>query len=432
LAAAGSGDGGPLEAATEPAQALANPTHGEVVMRAPARIPILAIASILLIGSCSGGPVSSPSTPAATPAPPSAAAGTPAPSATPAPTPSPTPDVADLVEGALATLRDPALAVEFTLSGQVIISGTTFDSEGTITVVGPDLAGTYELQPFDIRSSEVSAGGKVWLRSGDGRWTRDDQLPAAVPTLASAFQGTPGVEHWEEMTVESTRLIRAELNGVNLDGLLVALGMADPGTTGARGTVALMVTPAGALAAIQFDNVIHSPGEGIEPEEMTRTLTVERLATAGEAGAPIVRAPDDYWLRYYSEDLGYLITFPRTMKRGAKDGADTYTDTGGYLTAWAAVLDTGQTLSTLAKAEIARLKKGGLKVVKDTTLTLDEVPARRIEMTFTEGGKAHWGVKVITVHGDVQYQLVWLSLAREKKADLPILDEMLQSFRSAF
>ena len=194
--------------------------------------------------------------------------------------------MADLVEGALATLRDPALAVEFTLSGQVIISGTTFDSEGTITVVGPDLAGTYELQPFDIRSSEVSAGGKVWLRSGDGRWTRDDQLPAAVPTLASAFQGTPGVEHWEEMTVESTRLIRAELNGVNLDGLLAALGMADPGTTGARGTVALMVTPAGALAAIQFDNVIHSPGEGIEPEEMTRTLTVERLATAGEAGAP--------------------------------------------------------------------------------------------------------------------------------------------------
>ena len=51
------------------------------------------------------------------------------------------------------------------------------------------------------------------------------------------------------------------------------------------------------------------------------------------------------------------------------------------------MLDTGETLSALAKAEIARLKKGGIKVVKDTTLTLDEVPARRIEMTFTEGGK---------------------------------------------
>jgi hypothetical protein len=397
------------------------------------RILAATLASLIVFGACGGNAGPSVSSPPATVAP--TAPPTLMPSAIPEPTPTPvpTPDVDALIDGVLASLRDPALAIEFEVTGQTAIDGTTFEDSGTIAVVGPNLAGTYVLQPYDIRSSEVSVGGKVWLRDGNGRWARDDQMPAPVPTLASALTGTPRIERWSEVTLASTRLIRAEMSGFDLDLLVQALGMSDPGTEGAKGIVALLVTPTGKFTAMKI-NATFAAAAGQAPlMSVDRTLMVTKLAKAGEPGAPVVAAPKDFWLRHASDRFGYVVLYPPSMRLKSADNVDTFDGAGSQqLVIWAAMNDSGDTLDSLAKAEVARLKKGGIKVVSQKTVSIDEVDARRIEVSYSGGGKPVWGVKIVMLHQDVQYWLTWVNLSSKKKTDLPILEELLTSFRSAF
>ncbi|MDQ1324861.1 MAG: hypothetical protein QG587_2197 [Chloroflexota bacterium] len=379
-----------------------------------------------------------PPVPAAIAAPGSATPASPSPTAVAAtrapatPKPTATPDIDVYVAAAVATLRDPALAAEFELGGTTDIAGTEFDVTGGLVIAGSDMAGQEAMQPGDIRSSQISAGGKVYLKSGEARWIRDDQAPAAMPAFADAFMGEVTAGPWMAGSGPDEPAFQVNLHGVDLDKLLAATGMVDPGMTGAAGNVALFLSATGALQALVIE-ARATASQGLDPNDVLRGMAVTKLARVGDEGAPTVTAPKGFWLRHYSEDFAYLIEYPTTMKRSSADGVDHYRSKAPHdLMISAGTLREGSTLDSVVASEIKRLKGDGIKVTKDVTITLDGVPARKLTLAWTSGGKKYWAAKLMTVHESVIYGLTWVDLAARKKAAQPVLEEMLASFRSAY
>jgi hypothetical protein len=403
-------------------------------MRAPVRI--IGLILVTGIGATGCGSTSASMPPSVAPASMApTAVSTPTAPATPAPAtpePSANPDIDGYVEAVLAILQDPQLAAEFELFGSTTISGAEFELTGSLVVEGSDMGVVSLLQPYDIQSGQISSGGKVYLHDGEGHWIRDDQAPAAMPAFADAFAGSVTAGPWVAGSGADEAAFQVKLAGVALDTLLAATGMVDPGMTGATGDVTLLLSTTGELQAI----VIEARGaasQGLEPSDMVRAMAVKELARIGAEGAPSIAAPDDIWLRYYSEDLGYLIEFPPEMKRTTANGADHYNAKAPHdFSVNATLMEDGASLDSVVAKEIKRVKAAGAKVTDDATIELDGVPARRISLTAKSDGKAYWIVKVMTVHEDVLYYLTWIDLAARKKAGQPVLNEMVGNFRSSF
>ena len=350
--------------------------------------------------------------------------------ATPSPTPGP--DVAAFVAAAMAVLRDPGLAARFDLGGTQTISGTVFDTTGQLVVAGPDMATKTLLQPYDIRTGQISTGGAVYLEHGDGRWTRDDQPPAPMPAFADAFAGEVTAGPWIAGSRPDDPDLQVNLVGVDLDTLLAATGMVDPGTTGATGTVAMFLSDQGEVQALVIEATA-SPGEGLEASEVLRAMVVTSLAKVGDPGAPSVTSPKDFWLRHYSKDLAYLIPYPPTLKQSTADDTDHFRDSAPHdFQVFGGTLPEGATLNGVVADEIKRLKAGGFKVTSDEKTTIDGVPARKITLTGKSGGESYWVVKVMTAHESVFYALTWVDLAARRKTGQPVLEEMLAGFHSAY
>jgi hypothetical protein len=202
--------------------------------------------------------------------------------------------------------------------------------------------------------------------------------------------------------------------------------------TGATGTVAMFLSERGELQALVVE-AHATPAEGLDPIDLLHALAVTRIGRAGEAGAATVDPPVDFWLRHYSEALGYLIEFPPTMDRATADGIDHYRSKAPHdFTVFGGTLREGASFDAVVDDAIGQLKASGAKVVRDASVTLDGAPARKVTVTWTSGGKAYWAVKTMTLHGDAFYALTWIDLATHRKAGQRILDEMLASFRSGF
>ncbi|HEY5629077.1 MAG TPA: hypothetical protein VIR16_06160 [Candidatus Limnocylindrales bacterium] len=331
----------------------------------------------------------------------------------------------------LATLRDPKLAVEFRISGTQAMSGTTLTSSGSLIVAGPDIELALVTDELNLRVGEVAKGGKVWLRVGNGRWLLDES-PTRPPAVASAFAKAVAVEASGSVLLDAVKLDRVHLSGVDLDALLMAMGMADPGTTGSTGDAYLLLAQDGSFAGIQLD-VSYAAAAGQERQTIWRTLAVVRLAQVGQTGSPTVATPQDAWIRHYSKRLAYLVNYPPTMRQSEPAEGDSYKGpSSAQCLITGSVIGSKDTLASITKAEVARLTKGGITVAANRAAKVAGDPAQRLELKFQSAGKAYWAVKYIVVHQNVVYTLSWMDLAGRRTALEKVATEMLASFQPVF
>ncbi len=217
--------------------------------------------------------------------------------------PSSPPNVREVL---LTTLRDPKFAFTASTTAHVVLGKTSIEVTGTYEFAAGD-SHSLLVQKGGDATERIIAGVKQYQRTGDGPWFNTSEGPRAGD-IGSAIAA---IRELRDLGTES-KGGRALHHFAPKDGTLTArtLDLDRPDTSAFTGTIDLFADDSGALVSVTLQAKWRQRDRaGTAEVDASNTL---ELAVSGNE--PIIKAPDDAWLRFASTRYGYTIGYPEIFK----------------------------------------------------------------------------------------------------------------------
>lgn len=337
------------------------------------------IALTALLSACSAPAGAGPSADTATPG---EVAGPSAVAPTASPTPTPVPDVAKLFAAKIVTAGPIGGGP---ISGLMTIGALEAPIAGTMALDGQD--SSLELviaMPGGptLRNAQITKSGRTYVSANGGPWfdTTGDETSSDPNAFAQAL-GAAAVTAEDRGVVTKLGQQLHHLVPSSTTAITGAhLGMTDAAMKDAVGTLDFYARDDGSLAVLSFglDWTIDAQGT---PVEASMDIDFE----FGTGPATTVAAPDDLWVRFVSDRLGYSIGHPDDWTVIEGETAEAADVVGVAEDQYSVIMkerrpkaDSGD-LDAYASAFLdAQEAAYGIKPETDDTVTILGEPARRL------------------------------------------------------
>ena len=361
-------------------------------------IPAALLAAALVVAGC-GDLV--PSTPG--PAASSAAIEAPPPSSDPSSPPSVTP--VDASAAFVATITDPAFGVLVEITGETTVGTVRYTVDGTMTLDAGnselDLTTTAASRTSHVRTLVVD-DARYTMSTPPGMWfAADDTAEAAL--AGAILSASPGVTD-----------AGAELkDGATLHHLVIeppaalgeALGIRRDTYTSVTTTMDAWVEEDGTPVVIEL-RASWTQSANDKPVDVTKALD---LAFSPLPPDTTIEAPEIAWQWNTSTRFKYRMAYPVgwTLKPGTTKYADAYYGFDDNAVFASRGRNQGLSLSQLSGAlsrylpQITSVKSP--KVLSNKAGRLGPLPARKIEYTYSAGGKRYYSLMYLAVSGSDYY-----------------------------
>lgn len=350
-------------------------------------------------------------------------------SPTPAVTASPSPDP---VAGFMAR------AVEVLASGTARVDGTLTAAttegvvEGEFAFDGRDSRSRLAVTLGEAltETERIERLGHAWERTAPGPWLVDEEPPDDGRTFADTLQEIRSVEELGVETRDGRTLhrLRPELGRALVP---VALGLDDPAIRDPELTPQFLVavdgTPAVMLLEASWTQVLAGADTPV-------SLSLEFAFDDWGAGATI-RPPDDVWVTYRSDELGYSMAHPDDWTVTRSNDQDVFgRDGAGFVYVAPQDLPTALTTEQFREAvvEASKDELGGAPVSIEPATLGGQAAHRVTYRTEDASGAKIVLVDYLTVRGLVGWEVYLIALAGETEArDLAFFEAFIASFAFA-
>ncbi len=376
---------------------------------------MIAAVLAIIVAACSGGDSVSraPSAPSA--------------SATAAPTPSavPSPTAADVSAAFFTLITAPEFSAKETLTGNLKLGTTPATMTGSGLVSGGDSNETLTVQTGSTSqaTSVIEVGTTSWTKTEPGPWVEDPKPITPKKDLSDYLHGVTGFIDLGVETRSGRQLHHLQAKGGNaIDAAFVGYGAGRNGKDAAF-TVDFYATDDGTPAVVVISGTLTYVSGATETPA---SVTYEDALS--EVGKPqTIAPPDDVWVRYTSDALGYTMAHPADWTVTSEKDKDTYLlDGQGYVyVALTPYKGTTEAFVTALKASYKKPFDGDPSSVKKTTL--GGQAAERLIYGFTnDAGQEVTVVDDVTVRTGTGWEAFLVTAGGAD--DIAIFDQFVATF----